>query len=538
MGLRIFALAPPDHAEGLLGRGVLTGADPASLYNACRYSAELAVNGEGAWGDSNWNCSRAERRESVLLIDSLKEGMPEFISRIQKIKPNILLIGSMTLCFPGAIECAKKAKELFGDDICIVLGGRHCNETVYKHLDTIQHHPGSPLELMSRGVIDPVFDIVVSGQGEYLIAEIGNIVYELEKSNNKVNQAKYHLENIKETRGKWLAGFISDGIVEVVENDGFAVNYNELQPPCLMFGISESFDVFKGRPTAHVFSDTGGGCAYDCNFCSERISVMGTPVQKEDSVLRLVKQFKAAIQVVEEDYPDSPGASAFVEDSILLLGSNKKLNELISLLTEEKIDIKFGAQLTVDQVNTKHDILQRLKEVGLEYLFIGVETIDPNIANTLSKNSKKNKEVDSWFDRTLQALFKLHELQIKSCVALVFGLGETHESRLHILQKLKMWRKEFGFPARISMNWGVQHPLKDAKLDGSDYTFHEWGAPPGPYLDAFKNFGESSLIYPMYGQPRPILSELVEIAKLAKNVVEQKPNDNYYSSTPDVLTAS
>ncbi len=206
------------------------------------------------------------------------------------------------------------------------------------------------------------------------------------------------------------------------------------------------------------------------------------------------------------------------------------VSELISILKEEKIDIKFGAQLTVDQIIAKQDILAELKQVGLEYLFIGVETIDPSIAISLSKNTKKinknNVEVFSWFDRSFRALLKLHELGIKSCVALVFGLGESHESRLEILNKLKVWRNKFGFPARISMNWGVQHPLKEIREDGRDYTYHEWGAQPGPFLDAFKNFGESSLLYPLYGQPRPDLLELIQVAETAKSVVEAKPNDS------------
>ena len=49
--LRVLAIAPPDHLAGTAGEGVLMGADPASLYNACRYAAFKADHNMGAWGE-------------------------------------------------------------------------------------------------------------------------------------------------------------------------------------------------------------------------------------------------------------------------------------------------------------------------------------------------------------------------------------------------------------------------------------------------------------------------------------------------------
>jgi len=94
-----------------------------------------------------------------------------------------------------------------------------------------------------------------------------------------------------------------------------------------------------------------------------------------------------------------------------------------------------------------------------------------------------------------------------------------------VLEKIKGWRQEYGFPARLSMNWGVQHPLQRLRHDESDYTYHEWSVPPGPFLEQFRNFGESTYRYPMHGVKRPVLEELVALSTFAREIVELSPGD-------------
>ena len=194
---------------------------------------------------------------------------------------------------------------------------------------------------------------------------------------------------------------------------------------------------------------------------------------------------------------------------------------LADQLKTSGLDIEFGAQLTGDQILVREDVLQKLQAVGLKYLFVVVETLDTEVAFSMSKNTKRRGSV-AWIDRSFTALKLLNDLGIMSCVALVFGLGEPHESRLKILKKIHGWRRRYGFPARLSMNWGVQHPLRRESDSSENYTYHEWGTPKGEFFNALKNYGESSLIYPVYGQPQPILEEVLERANVAKDIVETK----------------
>lgn len=214
-----------------------------------------------------------------------------------------------------------------------------------------------------------------------------------------------------------------------------------------------------------------------------------------------------AAKVIEQDHPGR-GASAFVEDSVLLGGSPRALDTLCELLEARPLPIEFGAQLTVDQVLRREQQLTRLARVGLRYLFIGLETIDPAKIGGMSKDIGSTN--DSWESRSKQVFETLARNKITCGCALLFGLGEAHESRLALLDTLIRKKRETGSPAVISANWAVQHPLKESRCD---YVYLDWGTPAGPYLELFHNFGEASLKYQLTNQKAPKIKELQQIVR-------------------------
>ncbi|MBU1151428.1 B12-binding domain/radical SAM domain-containing protein [Patescibacteria group bacterium] len=533
MAIRVIAVAAPELPEGKIGTGVLSSDDPASLFNACRYAAFLAENDIGFWGESNWASPRKERRETFLLMHSLKENLPIFEKLLEKIQPNLLLIGAMSLCLPGAVACAKKAKKMFGDEICVVLGGRHANETIYPTQEgTIKHHFGSPLRLMAEERIDRVFDLVVSGEGEYIIASIGEIVGGLDQRKISPAEISNHLQEISQTSGKWIVGWVDDiKEIHVVEGRSSQFDRNYLPSPVEMFGVSSTFDVFPGSLTAHVFSDSSSGCVYDCIFCSERRSVTGPLIQLDTAADRLFRQLKSTTNVIQQDSP-SFKASAFVEDSTILAGSNNALNRLARLLTEEKLDLRFGGQLTIDQILSKVEIIKNLKFVGFDYLFVGMETLEPKSVGGMSKDTKFSE--DSWLRRTEKVLEILNSLEIQCGLSLLFGLGENHDSRIRLLFQIKKWRENYGIPNPIGLNWAVQHPLR-GNDGGTGYKYIEWGIPSGPWIEMFRDFGEASVLYPLANQKPPILKEVQEIADFYHELPEIKKRATINQKKGEVL---
>lgn len=508
--LRVLALAPPQFPHGGVGDRALSSGDPASLFNACRSAARAAERGGGAWGHSNWAAPRKERRDSVLMLHALREGLPELQRRLLALRPNLLLIGSMSVCLPGAIACARFAKALLGDEVCVVLGGRHANEAMYRGPGgEVAHHPSSPLRLVHEGRLEPVFDVVISGDGEDVVVALGELIERVVRAGRPAAEARRALHELpRAARGQWIAGAIVDGAIRTaLGGEAGPLVRAELPVPAEMFGVAARFDVFDHRPTAHVFSDVGRGCIYDCTFCSERRTLTGAPQELDSSADRLFHQLERVVAVVAEDH-DGSGAAAFCEDSTLLAYSPPLIERLVERLARAPWRIRFGGQLTIDQILTRPQHLAPLRQAGMEYLFLGLETMAPDEIGGMSKDVGRRR--GRWVDRAEAALELLAGAGISCGVAVLFGLGEPHQRRLELIEQVGAWRRRYGFPSPISMNWAVQHPLAGHD-GGTGYRYTEWSIPAGPFLGFLRDFGEASLVYPIAGQPLPKIDEMREV---------------------------
>lgn len=153
--------------------------------------------------------------EVFALMDDVQRRLTPLLVRV---RPNLVLIGAMSICFRGAIETAKYIREFLGDDVCIVLGGRHATETIYRDDENrVRHHLASPLRLIADGKVSSCFDIVLSGDGEHFIAEIGCVVASLEARGFSPRQAKFSLGHLTTTPGHWIAGTIMAALVANLE---------------------------------------------------------------------------------------------------------------------------------------------------------------------------------------------------------------------------------------------------------------------------------------------------------------------------------
>lgn len=520
MELRVAAVAAPDRPFGRVDTRSLTSADPASLFNACRVAAESAVSTAGAWSHSNWSGTRAQRRKSLLMMESLSGSRDALDELLVRVSPHLLLIGSMTPCLPGAIACAARARELLGNDVCIVLGGRHVNETMFLEEEDIRHHPGSPLRLMHTGAIPRVFDLVVAGEGEDVIRSIGAAIATSLRDHKSPASPNSFVPGLECAAGSWIAGWIDGHSIHHARGREM-LDRDSLPSPSDMFGVGTKFDVFGGALTAHVFSDSGNGCAFDCGFCSERKAVTGGLVDPFGGPRRLHAQLVAAARVVGEDAPQMT-ASAFCEDSTLLGGSPRALYDLVERIRRGDARIPFGAQLTIDQVLRREKELHALREAGLCYLFIGIETPNPTAIGGMSKDLNRTS---SWLHRTESALALLARLDYKVGAAILFGLGESHESRTLLLTRLAEFRLRYGSPSPVSFNWASQHPL--AGDDGATgYTYHEWSIPEGPFSNAFSFFGEATVRYPLAGVAPPVLEEVHDLVDMAYQLDIKARHDN------------
>jgi B12-binding domain/radical SAM domain protein len=522
--LKVIAISAPQwvaHA-GHESQKSLNSTDPFSLQNAMRLAVWNAQKGIGHWGNSNL-ANRKELKKSIRLMNYCEDEIHDFIDVINEEKPNLLFIGAMTLSYPGAIILAKCAKEILKDNVFIVLGGKHCTETFWNRDNEYFHHAASPLKIIqdSRDLPQNVFDLVVSGDGEEVITQIGEVIGQLISEGKGLCEFYSHIEKLTSAKGNWIAGWVDDSFsIQVIKSNELPLDYERIPSPSEVFGITANFPVFEADITGHAYSDMSKGCIYDCFFCSERKSVNGEIQQKNTAPHRLYNQFQKIKEVgIKEN--KAKVISAFVEDSIILSGSISLLKDFNKLLSENPLNIKWGCQLTIDSFLHPQmlEVVKELKKNGLVYIFFGMETINEDIAKKMSKNTHKN---ELWKSRNEHVIEEMSKLGLKTGFCILWGLGEHQSERINHLKTLKNWQLEYGGPNVISLNWAVKHPLRsfDAKYDEYDYT--QWGTPKNSeYLEIFiEIFGEASTEFNILNSYKPQISELRELKKLYYDLIQ------------------
>ncbi len=505
---RVMAVSAPNWARNRVSHPTksLDSRTPFSIQNAVRVAAHEAQHFPGVWGVSNWSRS-TELRKSVFMLTHYEDQLPQFQDMLLKVRPHLLLIGAMTLSFPGAVGLAQSAKNLLGDQVFIVLGGKHCNETLFEAKGRIKHHRASPLRLMQAGRLPPVFDLVVSGEGEMVIRDIGRIIGDLVLHQHPLAEFYAHIAHFRKTAGRWVMGWLAEGEIHHRCHARLPMNYDHLPIPAQLFGVHANFPIFKTEFTGHAFSDMGPGCIYNCFFCSERSQVNGKVRRKETAAQRQYRQLKTILTTCETEN-QTTNVSAFIEDSVMLMGQPQAFQGLYDLLNEQELPIVFGGQLTVDNLLNPvlQDAIAQLQERGLRYIYTGVESNNESISQSFSKNTQKKT---LWSQRNDHAIEFLTSRGLDYGVSILFGLGESSTDRWQFLKKIQQWQTNYGNPRVVSMNWATQHPL----LNQGEYDYIDWGTPAdSPYLPLFQEvFGEASVLY---GLPHVSLPEVNEIQEL------------------------
>jgi len=512
--LRVVAVSSPEYLTRPQTTSTLDSTDPFSLFNAIRVCVYSAQNNVDAWKESNWNTKNfSELRDSIKLYRSLEDDLLDFTEMLLKYKPNILLIGCMSISFIGGIELIKIARNLLKKDVCIIVGGKHINETVFFEGDSIKHLNNSPLNLIDRNLIsDNLIDFTISGQAEFILEYLG---IKIGGSDNIVKAIKQIKEDRKAdfVSGNWILSWFD--IEEKNVKNIYAKNnmeWDKVVTPLLLFGVQSSFNVFgENVLTGHISSDLSQGCIYDCNFCSERSSVNRMSTDFDNAPKRLFGYMSDALSFMSNKYNREP--TVFIEDSIFLGGIPKLIEDFCNIAIKNNLYLKFGCQFTLDLVIKRRDLLEKLYRLGLQYVFVGAETIDENISKKMSKNILSHK--DTWESRIFQALKILDDIGIKSGVSVLFGLGEDQTMRIELLQNINKMQIEYNFPHVISMNWATLHPLQR----NNNFDYLDWGTPKGELHDIFNQyFGEASLEYAV--EPNSInLPHIKEIVAIYKELI-------------------
>ena len=544
--IKILAVAPPEFERDFLEQwkrmSSVNSATPYALLATLERTFHRVQ--EGTLNVLNWKDPESIR-ESVFLMHHWMDERDMFIQKIEKIKPNIVLLGTFAMNFPGAIELAKTIRSISPETL-IVLGGRHIGETFWSDMNGYtfgaihEHAEANPLSLMESGEIPHIFDLVVSHDGQELIPKIIETVEEMQNSGKTSREVMNDIWIFQNVPGYWTLGTINkEGTVEYTRPQSYTpIHTPENRSPYVYAGSDRvKFPVFELTDwTAHVHSDSQGipwnTCTMDCSFCSEARGKM--PLKKShetESADRLFSRFCDIVSVAKNDFRVP---SIFVEDSILCGGhwwAMERFCELMESAKESKkeLPLEWWCQFTVPMIMNPRGqkIISRLQNVGLTYIYFWLESAKPEIAQTIAKTWGR----EWWSSLSERAVKYLSEAGIKVGTSNIFCMGEEHADRMSQLRLIKSWQEKYsGNPVVYSLNLQTVHPGEwNPTYTGQRPSYTHWwlesSDPRSPLLQEL--FWEATVKYLRNLETLPTLEQLKEI-RYFLNTMNNKTIESRY----------
>lgn len=274
------------------------------------------------------------------------------IESVEKLKPDIIGIGAMTIYYSEAIRIARKIKDKF--NIPLIIGGNH-----------ISTLPES---------LEKCFDIGVVGEGEETMKELVELYLE---------KKEFALADLKKVRG-------------LVFYDGDKLINTGIRPPIFPLDkipipnrdyINKKY-FKKVRTFATGDYETGyrlptsRGCPYKCKFCSPA-AMWGSNVRFH-SVERVVEEIKIAVNKYHATL------ISFSDD--LFAVSKDRLRKLYNKLKEENLLGKFMISGSVRANLIDDELCILLKKLGVATTATGYESGNEEILRYLKGGSVTVKQ--------------------------------------------------------------------------------------------------------------------------------------------------
>lgn len=155
------------------------------------------------------------------------------------------------------------------------------------------------------------------------------------------------------------------------------------------------------------------GCIFRCRFCS--YPLIG---KKENDYIRSAESLRKEMQ----DNYDRFGVEYYYVLDDTFNDNEAKLNRILEAVKKLTFQPKFWAYIRLDLLAHRKDI-DKLYDIGIRAMFLGIETIHPKAASAIKKGGKKSKHVDM-----IRAIREKYGNKILMHGAFIIGLpGESLE---------------------------------------------------------------------------------------------------------------
>ena len=322
-----------------------------------------------------------EAKHTVSLFDPENQGMTydNVGSLIQKEKPDIVGISSVTANFGNAVKLARIAKQ--SADPLVIYGGVHATSL--------------PDEVLTKY---PEIDLVAIGEGENTMLELCNAM----GSGGKVDY----------TSISGLAFCNDAGQIEKSPPRPLIMDLDSLPFPARDFLPMEKYNVQVHLSSVRGIKATmisSRGCPSACTFCACHIT-MGRKYRYR-SIESVVDEMEHLVNKFNAKYIQ------FYDDTFTI--KYQRVVDICNLIIKRRLKVKWFAHARVNTVD--ENLFKLMKQAGCAHISFGIESGN----QTILKNIKKGTTLD----QARKAVRACQRAGIKTLTTFMIGNpGETPET--------------------------------------------------------------------------------------------------------------
>ena len=256
-------------------------------------------------------------------------------AELSSFQPNIIGITSMTPTIKSALLSARKAKEVC-PDATVIFGGPHA---------TFMDH-----QILGK---EKAVDIVVKGEGELTLKELA--------------QNEMISKNLQKIKG--ITFRKNDQLISTLERP-YIQNLDELPRPAYKY---VPMDKYRIHGKIHLPIMTSRGCPFQCLFCVV-FEIFGAKFRARSS-----NSVVDELEWLKNEY----GANAISFQDDTLTFDRKRILDICTKIEERKINLPWGCQTRVDQVDK--EVLSKMKKAKCNLVSFGIESGCQKILEAVKK---------------------------------------------------------------------------------------------------------------------------------------------------------
>lgn len=329
----------------------------------------------------------------VIIYDSMSlwHTYEEVARVLEEVKPDLLGISAITAFITDALKVCRIAKQL-NPRVITVLGNVH---PTFMYEEVLQF---------------PEVDFVVRGEGEITFRELVECLKEADDP----------------SKVKGLA-FKREGKVLLTENRPLFPYLDQLKPAWELLDW-KIYTYFPKPDSVLAIASSSRGCFSSCAFCSQRLFWNSTwrarsPENFVGELEYLAKNFGVNVVMLSDELPN---------------GDKKRWERVLDLLIEKDLGIELLIETRADLILRDEDLLEKYKKAGISHIYVGVESVDPEVLIRYNKGIEVNT--------SKRALELINSYDIVTETSFVVGLPDESEERLQkTLELAKLYNPDMCF---------------------------------------------------------------------------------------------